>query len=299
MMTSSKVAFATPSFDGVDRCRFLLETWAENDPHSFGLHPHVICADFVQFKPLREMYGPLSTTYPHVETVYRDTTGCCDGASRTAIEYAITQYDPKWVVLLSDDLAVTPGAISSLLYFLYENPLDTIGGIQPPYWHCTDELDPNSPYFPKISRRDFYAYKDWTRDAPRNPFFERHSAFPYFSVHGSSMVVRADTYKAVGGIPYGSWRYDETLSYFIWTRSQQSIVALPGPPLVHYMGGGFEKGPEIDWQMGNETHFQEATGATLQEAQATVARIQAERTPAIEEEMQRCRYWDTREEVSA
>lgn len=307
-----RVAFVTPSYDGADRCRFLLDTWKENDPASFGRHPHVICADYAMNRPLRDLYHPMEEENEHVHVVYRDATGCCDGASRTAIETALAAHDPKWVVLLSDDLAIPPEGMSSLLYFLYENPLEQVGGIQPPFWHCCPEpgleekLRTDEPrYFPGLPRTAFYESREWTRTIPRNPFFDNPKgidtppgfAFPYYSFGGWAMVVRASTYQEVGGIPEGSWRYDETLAYRIWTRSLRSIIALPGPPVVHYMGGGFAQGPRVDPLLGDEPHYCAATGAaSIPEAMNTITSLMNQRAPVVREEMAACKYWDTREE---
>lgn len=300
MTTSSEhisVVVVTPSYDGADRCRFLLETWEENDPLYRFAYPHVICADYTGKDRTRPEYDALAADYANVEVVYRDTVGCCDGASRTAIEHALAKYDPEWVLLLSDDLAVTPGSLSNVFYFIRCNDLNTIGAFQPPYWNCTDEDHELEYYFPGVRRQQFYASKEWTRDVPRCSHWEVPGGFahPFFTVHGNSFAVKSETYREVGGIADGSWRYDETLSYRIWTRSDKAIVALPGPPLIHYMGGGFAQGPAVDWQMGNEEHWIQATGVGLQESIRIRLEKMNERASAVNEEMERCRYWDRSE----
>lgn len=300
-MSKPSVAIVVPSYNGVDRLRFMLDTVKLNDPEVFRV-PWLIVEDPCGYEGVREGYNKVSDDFP-VEIHHLAEWSNMHGAAKGAFEIAFTWHNPDWVIYLGDDLAVTPGALSNLIYFLQENPLETVSLVLPAYWNahdlCKTEEGEWTPYLEKMgyelpfwTKDDFYK-KDigWTQTVPRNPHWEGEGiARPYVNVNGVGFACRSETYRKVGGFADESWCLDESISVRTWLNSDQSIGCLPGPPLVHFFGGSTIARPKPHDRHTHEA-WVEAMGMTKHEAGELSYKAMAEREEKVKEEMARCKYF--------
>lgn len=291
-MSKPTVTVVVPSFKGADRVRFLLETVTKNDPKAYDARWHVV-EDPCGSDYHSEAYDQLS---PPARVWHLQEWSNMHGAARKAFDIAMLDNDPDWIIYLGDDLAVTPGALSNLIYFLTENPLEMVGLVQPAYWNAHDlcetvEGEWKGPKLFWTKERDFYASMDWTTKVPRNSYWEKDGkAYSYVNVNGVGFACRASMYREVGGFAEGTWCLDESISVRCWLRSPYSIVALPGPPLVHYFGASTMCGPPLH-DLHTEQRWVEAMGMSKEEAGRLSYEKMFEREAAVKAEMATARYW--------
>lgn len=306
----NRVAVVIPSYNGVDRCRYMLETLCRNDPEAqevpifvvedqFGGEP-----DAEKRKAVSEGYDQLELDYP-VQVFHSDTWRNMHGNAKFAFEIAFRECNPDWVVYLGDDLAITPGSLSNLIHFVGQNDLETVGLVQPAYWNAgdiafsTSERDEFCVMFNR--ERDFYSGMAWTNKVHRNPHWEgiwrEHTeeplpgvAVPYVNVNGVGFAAHAKTYRQVGGFADGTWCLDESLSWRVWTGSNRGVVCLPGPPLVHYFGASTMSKP-VQHDMHTEERWIEAIGHNKTESDKIMRGKMVERKDAIIAETRKASYW--------
>jgi len=302
-MSKPSVAVVIPTYNGVDRLRFMLKTIKQNDPSAFDSAQFLVVEDPCGYDGVSQAYDELWVEYSEIELHHLDEWSNMHGAAKKAFEYAFWAYEnPDWVIYLGDDLAVTPGALSNMIYFLQENPLETVSLVQFPYWNahdlCRTEDGEWSPYLEEMGykkpfwvKENFYANTDWVPKVPRNPHWDGEGvARSYVNVNGCGFAARSEHYRSVGGFADGTWCLDESISVRTWLNSGQSIVCLPGPPLVHYFGGSTAAQPKLHDRHTHEA-WVEAMGMTKEEAGALSYKAMHEREDAVKEEMARCKYF--------
>jgi len=300
-MSKPSIAVVIPTYNGVNRLRFMLETVRQNDPKAFEVE-WLIVEDPCGYDGVSVGYRKIADDYP-VEVHFLHEWSNMHGAAKKAFELAFDRFNPDWVIYLGDDLAVTPGALSNLIYFIQENPLETVSLIQPGYFNahdlCKSEDGEWQPYLkeqgyalPFWVKEDFYKKgMEWTKAVPRNPHWEGEGiARSYVNVNGVGFAVRASTYREVGGFAEKTWCLDESISVRTWINSTQSIVCLPGPPLIHFFGGSTIAQPKPHDRHTHEA-WVEAMGMTKEEAGALSYKAMHEREDAVKEEMARCKYF--------
>lgn len=298
---SKDVIFVVPSFKGPDRVDFLLRTVARYDPPVLR-HSWFVFEDPCGDDSITDRYRHVCAEHGkngHVNFVKLDTWSNMHGAARKAFDFALL-LNPEWIVYLGDDLAVTPGSLSVLTDFLTHNELTTVGLVQPSYWNAHDLTETLESEWdgPKLfwRKEDFYRKGlDWVADVPENPHWRcddplfPHHAFPYVNVNGVGFACRAQHYRDIGGFAEGTWCLDESISVRTWLRSEKSIVALPGPPLVHYFGASsLVKPPKHD--MHTEARWEAAMGMTKEEAGKKSYERMFARAAAVRSEMKRAWY---------
>ncbi len=294
----TKAAIVIPSFNGVERVRYELDTLLRNDPDVQGT-PIFVVEDPSGKPGVREGYDALEMDYP-VEVHHLSEWSNMHGAAMKAFEIAFAQCDPEWVIYIGDDLAITKGSLSSLLHFVTKNDLQTVGLVQPSYWNAGDlawatSERPDCVFF--NHHDNFYKSMAWTDKVPRNPHWDGTGtefdgyARPYVNVNGCGFAAHADTYRQVGGFAEGTWCLDESLSYRVWTGSDRGIVCLPGPPLVHYFGASTLAGPPAH-DLHTEERWIEAIGHSKSECDKIMRAKMGEREAAINAEMRGADYWE-------
>lgn len=300
-MSQNRIAICIPSYNGVDRLRFMMDTVQQNDPESLTSARWMIVEDPCGYDGVEEGYQKLGDDLL-INVYHLAEWSNMHGAAKKAFQLAFDMFNPDWVIYLGDDLAVTPGALSNMIYFLQENPLETVSLVQFPYWNahdlCRTEDGEWSPYLEEMGykkpfwrKEDFYANTDWVPQVPRNPHWDGEGiARSYVNVNGVGFAVRASTYREVGGFADKTWCLDESISVKTWINSSQSIVCLPGPPLVHYFGGSTAAQPKPHDRHTHEA-WVEAMGMTKEEAGALSYKAMHEREDAVKEEMARCKYF--------
>lgn len=221
------VVIVIPSYNGVERLEFMLRTMKENDPDIFDI-PILVVEDPCGFVGVTEGYVDLSREYGFFFVELSEWSNM-HGAASQAFDIARGNYEPKWIIYLGDDLAITPKSLTTFLDFIKNDVPDNVGLVQLAYWNA-HEL----PNFKK--RTDFYTKNtDWTRQIPRNPHWEGPSR-AYINVNGAGFACRTKMYQKVGGFATGTWCLDESISYKCWMETDYGIVTCPGPPVVHYFG---------------------------------------------------------------
>jgi GT2 family glycosyltransferase len=311
----TRIAICIPTYNGVDRCRYMLETLMRNDPDAQSV-PIFVVEDLFgreedpeKRKEVSDGYDALEMDYP-VEVFHSDTWRNMHGNAKYAFEIAQRECNPDWIVYLGDDLAITPGSLSNMLHFLRENDLPTVGAVQFPYWNADDiafstsshpDLDDVGVFWSRD--RDFYATYDWTRRVKLNPHWQgvwrEHTeepmpgvAVPYVNVNGVGFAVHVPTYNECGGFAEGTWCLDESLSYNVWTRSNRGVVCLPGPPLVHYFGASTMAKP-VQHDMHTEQRWIEAIGHNKADSDKIMRAKMGERKDAIIAETRKASYWNS------
>lgn len=277
------IVIVTPSFGGCEpRLEFMMKTVKENDPDALN-EKWMVVEDPCDRLGVTEGYQDLCEEYG-LEFYKLPKWSNMHGAAKEAFDMAISLHDPKWIIYLGDDLAISPKSLTAILSYLRLNALSTIGLLGVPYWNAHD-LRPQS------DKGDwFYRDTEWTRTVDRNPHWDGDGySRPYVNVNGAGFICRASMYKDVGGFAEGTWCLDESLSYRCWTRSEYSIVTLPGPPFVHFFGGStLSRPPQHD--MHTEARWIEAIGKSKSECDKDMRSIMAERESAVLEEMKRAVY---------
>lgn len=298
----SRISVVVPSYNGVERCRFMLGTADRNDQEAFT-PPWRIVEDPCGFQGVHEAYDELPKEFP-VSVHHLDEWSNMHGAAKKAFVIATAVDDPEWIIYLGDDLAITPGSLTNMMYFLLNNPLETVGLVQFPYWNSHDlaaaaerEEAPAKLQFMVGDR--FWKNPSWTDIVPPNPHWNNDHDFggkyngiarPYVNVNGAGFACRASTYRAVGGFQEGTWCLDETISVKTWLQTDKSIVALPGPPFVHYFGASTLASPPKH-DLYTHERWEEAMGMSKATADALCREKMAEREPAVYEEMITANYW--------
>lgn len=295
----NRVAIVVPTYGGmngfgVDRLRFMLETIKRNDPGS--LEEHWLIVEDPCGKPeVAEAYDSLGNTF-NLPVAHLDKWSNMHGAAKKAFELAFDAFDPEWVIYLGDDLAVTKGALSNLIHFVTKNELKTVSLVQPAYWNAHDfcrtvESEWEGPKLFWTKEKDFYAGMDWTDRVPRNPHWDGEGvARPYVNVNGVGFACKSETFRKVGGFSKISWCLDESIAFNTWTKSDQGIVCLPGPPLVHYFGAS-GVGHHVQHDAHTEEKWIEEFGLTKHQSGEILYGIMAEREAAIKAEMATCSYY--------
>lgn len=299
---TSEIVFVMPSFNGVARCRYELETIKRNDPTAFQFPIFVVedpCTNLGE-----EYAAKVKCDYDHlrddfmVEVIHLSEWSNMHGAARKSFDIAHKRYDPKWIVYLGDDLAITPHALSNMTHFLSQNELETVGLVQFPYWNAHD-LCKNVEYgdwygAPKLfwtKERDFYASMDWTDQVPHNPHWDGDGcARPYINVNGAGFACRTSMYYSVGGFQEGTWCLDETISVKCWLQTPYSCVCLPGPTLVHYFGAATMSGPPPH-DLHTSERWEEAMGMTKEQGDRLCRLAMQERQEKVMREMRAANYW--------
>jgi GT2 family glycosyltransferase len=295
-MAKTKTVIVIPTYNGVDRLRFMLQTIRQNDPSIFGRVPILVVEDPCGKEGVSTRYAALTDEFPDIDVAHLHEWSNMHGAAKKAFDLAFGAFDPEWVIYLGDDLAVTPNALSSLVYFIEENPLKTVSLVGIPYWNSHDLCKSEDSEWdgPKLfwRKEDFYGRGlEWTKDLPRNPHWDGDGiARSYVNVNGAGFACKAETYRKVGGFATGTWCLDESISVRTWLNSDQSIVCLPGPPFVHYFGGA-TPGHHAVHDLHTEERWIEAMGMTKHEAGVVSYAKMHEREAAVKEEMQSARYW--------
>lgn len=289
----SQVFIVIPSFKGVERCRYMLNTMKKNDPDAFRV-PILVVEDPCGDPAVSAGYDKLFDEFPLIGVRHLPEWSNMHGAAMKSFELAFNLCDPDWVIYLGDDLAMTQGSVSNMIHFLKNNPLDTIGLVQFPYWNAEDLATSSSDNDHTVfwnRDRDFYASMDWIEKVPRNPHWDGEGvARPYVNVNGVGFACRAETYRQVGGFAEGTWCLDESISYRTWMGSNRGIVCLPGPPLVHYFGASTLAGPPAH-DLHREERWIEAIGYPKSECDKHMRAKMAEREDNINAEMATANYW--------
>lgn len=328
----SPFVLVTTSYKGIDRVRFLLRSIKRYDP-SASL-PHLIVEDYSGDGRMSQDFDLLREDFPQqrVQVYHRATWGNIQGTAQGAFERAHKEIGAEWALFLSDDTAVSRGALSNMLHFLMKNDLKTVGLVQFPYWNSHDfcrEGDYRGEWGhePRLlkTREDpkegFYSNLDWIEAVQVNPHWQLidqsgidtlygdhesvchlpsrepiplldRVAFPYVSVHGTGFACHIPTFMKVGGFYPETWRFDEAISYKVWTQSNRGVVALPGPPIVHYGGATAElTGYHEDTDAGDAMVWLEDAGVTVKEADKRNRQAMYEKGAAICEEMANASYW--------
>lgn len=283
-MTSNDIVIVTPSFGGIEpRLEFMMKTVRENDPAALA-EKWMVVEDPCDRLGVTEGYKDLCWEYG-LEFHKLPAWSNMHGAAMQAFDRAIANYDPKWIIYLGDDLAITPKSLSSVFHFLRTNQLECIGLAGIPYWNA-HELRPEDD---KLAW--YYSGTDWTRSVPSNSHWNGDGyCRPYVNVNGAGFAARASMYREVGGFAEGTWCLDESISYRCWTRSPYSIVTLPGPPFVHFFGGStLSRPPQHD--MHTEARWIEAIGKSKAECDKEMRAIMGEREEKVLEEMRNARYF--------
>lgn len=295
----NKVCIVIPTYNGVERTRFLLDTAKRNDPGAFSV-PIMVVEDYFggakteqQREDVRDGYDMLELDFP-VQVYHSPDWLNMHGNAKFAFGLAFREHNPDWVIYLGDDLAVTPGSLSNLIYFIQANDLQTVALIQPPYWNADEIARTTSEYdnCPLWSReRDFYASMEWTDKVDRKAHWDGDGiARPYVNVNGVGFACHAETYRQVGGFAEGTWCLDESISYRMWMKSERGIVCLPGPPLVHYFGASSVASP-VPHDMHTHERWVDAIGFTKAECDFQMRCVMAARDKAINDEMRKASYW--------
>lgn len=277
----NEVVLVIPTYNGVERLAYLLKTAKLYDPEIFKT-PILVVEDPCGRKGISEAYEDLCEEYC-VSFDTLPTWSNMHGAARAAFDFAIKGYDPKWIIYLGDDLAITPGSLTNMVRFLESNALNTVGLVQFPYWNANELGD-------RPKENWFYQNTNWPMYANPNPHWNGAGySRPYINVNGAGFACRAQMYRDVGGFAEGTWCLDESISWRCWTQSPYSIVTLPGPPFVHYFGGSLHSGaPKHD--LFTDEAWEKAIGFTKQECDRKMRGIMAERSEAVIEEMRTCIY---------
>jgi hypothetical protein len=277
------------------RLQRLLESVVLYDLQAFRSAQWLVVED-PSDKPATDRYRSVLRNFSSVEFTKLGSWSNMHGSAMAAFEIAQAEYKPEWIVYLGDDVMVTRGALSTLFYFIERNALRTVSLVQPAYWNAHElfeEVAHAERRGPGLLRakEDMYT-KDpaWLLEVPRNPHWDGEGfARPYVNVNGCGFACRADHYFRVGGFAEGTWCLDETLSVRTWLGSDQSIVCLPGPPLVHYFGAATECNPPAH-DLYTAERWAEAMGMTKEVANKLSYEKMFEREAAVLAETRSAAY---------
>ena len=301
------VAVVIPSYDGMYRLRKMVESLKRNDLEGMCNTQIAVIQDKsdVNYDEVRNEYAWLCS-----ENGFKfhalDEWSNMHGAAQKAFEYAVDIWSPRWIIYLGDDVFFTKGSLMNMIHFVTMNDLDTVGLVQFPYWNTQDLSDGGHCEFkgPELfwHKRQIWGQPlDWTDKVPPHPHWnegvarewgqEPGIACPYVNVNGCGFACKTETWIKAGGFAEGTWCLDESISVRTWMKSDQSIVALPGPPLVHYFGGATESDPPK-----HDLYTEEAWAAAMHmskhEAGEISRKIMGMRAPAVIDEMKRCSYYE-------
>jgi hypothetical protein len=160
---------------------------------------------------------------------------CMQGSA----EFAVENSPEDWFIYLPDDVLPAPGALNRIVDWIIRLDRSPVGALQVPYWNA-DEL-PNPPWAPGGKEAMWHLSSEWLWNVPKNPHWEiTGKPYPYVNLNGAGFAIRRATWQAVGGFSQETWCLDEDMGAKIWLRTAEIIVALPGPPFVHYMGGALD-----------------------------------------------------------
>lgn len=287
-----RIAVVIPSYKGVSRLTALLTSIADYDPTAFNEAEFHVFEDPCGHKGVSDSYDQVGRIFP-IEVHHLKKWSNMHGAAQAAFE----QVEADWIIYLGDDVLVTPGALSNMIFFLRENVLQSIALVQFPYWNVHDlssdqtEREYGGPAL-LTSKYDMYSIGlEWLTDVPRHKHWDGEGfARAYVNVNGVGFAARKDVWEAVGGFCLETWCLDESISVRVWLRSPRGIVCLPGPPLVHFFAGASLSSPpkhdlntEAAWVRGMKMSKQEAGRLSYEKM--------FEREPVINEEMRRANYY--------
>lgn len=283
-----------PTFRGAFRAQRLLESVLLHDPAAFSSADWLVVEDPSDERATDD-YRKVLRDFP-VSFIKLPTWSNMHGAAHKAFVLAATLWSPDWVLYLGDDLLVSPNAISSVIYFLQANRLDTIGLVQIPYWNAHDLCEahrmksPNAPVLLRTKEDMYLRDPEWLTTVPRNPHWEGAGyARPYVNVNGVGFAARLNNYFAVGGFAEGTWCLDESISVRTWLRGALGCIALPGPCVVHYFAGTHESTPAHN--LDTPESWNMAMGMTKEEADLLCRGVMARREPQILAETRNAKYW--------
>lgn len=293
-----RVAIVIPTFNGAWRLARLFESVERFDPLAFANADWYVVEDPSQ-DYATQCYTRLLGRYPFTFHKLSEWSNL-HGAASKAFDHVVRCDDHlEWVVYLGDDLLVTPLALSNLLFFLKNNALESVGLVQLPYWNAHDLCEVatrgewQGPAFLKC-KDDMYAQScDWLSEVPRNPHWDQVPwAFSYINVNGVGFACKITNFYAVGGFAPTTWCIDESISVRTWLRSNLSVVALPGPPVVHY----FEAASALSNVPRHEAFLPSAWkadfGMTKDECSNLCYLKMFEREPRVSLEMKSASYFD-------
>jgi glycosyltransferase involved in cell wall biosynthesis len=308
-----KVSVVVPSFRGAWRVERLLESIQMHDVEVLTRITLTIVEDPSDAEATKQ-YERVVRANPGVRYFKLKNWSNMHGAAMQAFTLVRWTDDSDWIVYLGDDVLVTPGALSNLVYFLQENELETVGLVQIPYWNAHDltvggydgqgnrDWHPHGPetehrgdrFVLLKSKEEMYTRDPaWLSTVPQNPHWNGAGySRPYVNVNGVGFACRRTHYFEVGGFAEGTWCLDESISVRTWTRSKLSIVTLPGQPFIHYFGGATESEPPAH-DLHTEARWIEAMGLTKHEAGVISYAAMAARESSCLEEMRAARYYST------
>jgi len=242
-MATPSVGLAIVTYNGFRRVGSLLESL---NTERGWLDRVLISEDPCPYPEVRERLIGLANFFK-VDLNLSDTWGCMQGNATRAMKKMNTDV----VILMSDDVLVTPGSMKAVRRFWERYWHYPIGCAQTPYWGSWDDVI----RFGFIHHPDeFYVdWESWIKKIPRNAHWEG-TGVPrsYVNVHGCCFSIRKDVWTDVGGFSPTTWCYDEDIAAKVWLHTPLSVVCHPGAPVVHYGGAS---------QCGNE--HPETTAHTL------------------------------------
>lgn len=290
---SSEIVIVVPSYQGAWRVERLLESVTLYDPDALRFARWLVVEDRSDDEHALA-YEKLTYRYP-IDLEHLPSWSNMHGAAQRAFEIAYKEYSPSWIIYLGDDVLVTPHAISNMLQFL-RNEIPSVGLVQFPYWNAIDLTSEKDEYAGPVllhSKEDMYSSDpSWLTRVPRNPHWDAHPwAYPYINVNGVGFACKVPHFFNVGGFASKTWCLDESISVRTWLHSSLSIVALPGPPLIHFFGGvRFAGAPDHDaWTM---SAWIDAMGMSKSQAGTLSAQKLEERKAQVLEETQRAIYFN-------
>lgn len=300
------VAIVIPTYNGVERVRFFLTSVVKHDPEALNV-PWLIVEDPCGQDSVAKNYDGLSSQFD-IPVWHLEEWSNMHGAAKKAFQIAFNLYEPDWIIYLGDDLACTPGALSNLIHFITENPLETVSLVQPAYWNAHDLQEDSESEWAKLVKdpvftfdyhKEFYKSDKWIDRVHTNPYwqYDKKSGLPegcarsYVNVNGVGFACKASTYRDVGGFADGTWCLDESLSVRTWLNSDQSIVSLPGPPLVHLFGAS-TVGHHAKHDLMTEEAWVRAMGHSKYCLNGWSYAKMFERKPAVDREMLEASYFE-------
>lgn len=223
-----KFGVAILTHNGASRVDVLLESMR---PDRHAVDQILICEDPLP-RPIEHRENLRDIADKHDVTLSLGPKRVCAQGNATR---AMALLETDVVCLLSDDIILTPGCLTSVRTFWERWWHFPIGAAQIPYWANRAQLVDIDLI---RCEDDFYAkWREYIEHVPRNPTWEFDGKpWLHVNVHGSGFAVRRDVWYAVGGCSQDTWCYDEDISFRIWTMSPCVVVAVPGPPFVHYGG---------------------------------------------------------------
>lgn len=184
--------------------------------------------------------------------------GCIQGNAN----FALLNSPEDWVIIYSDDVLFTPGALANTVRLIHDHEEspggEVVGLLQPPYWNAQQMVEfgllPSVECLTQEPER--------LERIPENPHWKMEQPKLYVSVHGSGFVVRRRAWESVGGFSPDTWCWDEDLSCKVWFYTPYSVFACPGPPVVHGIGSGAGGRPQPQHDYGTTVAWERSWGRT-------------------------------------